>query len=117
MRLLRRGRAGRQRTPRTQPSSCSTEGSSGGDRVRASRAVPGDTFATVPLEISTRGGGDLLGGGDVPPDALDGGPGRDTVTYGAALESVAGKINGQIYENNTGTGLDTLTAIETLIGS
>jgi Ca2+-binding RTX toxin-like protein len=92
-------------------------GSSGGDRVRASGAVPGDTFAAVPLEVNARGGGDLLGGGDVAPDALSGGPGVDTVTYGAALESVAGKINGQIYENNTGTGLDTLTGIETLIGS
>ena len=93
------------------------QGSSGGDRVRATGAVPGDTFATVPLEVNARGGGDLLGGGDVAPDALNGGPGGDTVTYGAALESVAGKINGQIYENNTVTGLDTLTGIETLIGS
>ena len=93
------------------------QGSSGPDRVRASGAVPGDTPATVPLEVNARGGDDLLGGGDVAPDALNGGRGRDTVTYGAALESVLGKINGQIYENNTVTGLDTLTGIETLIGS
>ena len=51
------------------------------------------------------------------PTLFNGGRGRDTVTYGAALESVVGKINGQIYENNTVTGLDTLTGIETLIGS
>jgi Ca2+-binding RTX toxin-like protein len=92
-------------------------GSSVRDRIRASGAVPGDTFTTVPLEVNARGGGDLLAGGDVAPDELNGGPGEDTVTYGAALESVLGKINGQIYENNTVTGRDTLTGIEILIGS
>jgi hypothetical protein len=87
------------------------------DRIRAPGAVPGDTYATIPLEVNARGGDDLLAGGDIAPDALNGGPGGDTVTYATALESVHGKINGQIYENNTVTGLDTLTGIETLIGS
>lgn len=93
------------------------EGSSGPDSVWAPGAVPGDGINPVPLEINAKGGDDLLGGGDVPPDAFAGGSGKDTVTYAAALESVAGKINGQIYENNTVTGLDSLTGIETLVGS
>lgn len=92
------------------------QGSSGPDRVWAPGAVPGDATTAVPLKITAKGGDDLLGGGDVAPDEFDGGPGTDTVTYAAAIQSVAGKIDGQIYENNTGTGLDTLTGIETLIG-
>ena len=92
-------------------------GSSRPDRVSASGAIPGDTFTSVPIVITANGGDDLLGGGDVPPDTFDGGSGRDTVTYAGALEAVAGKINGQIYENNTVTGADALTGIENLLGS
>jgi len=93
------------------------EGSSGADRVWAPGAVGGDSPTTVPLKITANAGDDLLGGGEVSPDVFDGGSGTDTVSYATATQGVAGPINGQVYVNNTVTGLDTLTGIEALVGS
>ncbi|MSO41602.1 MAG: hypothetical protein EXQ70_06880 [Solirubrobacterales bacterium] len=94
-------------------------GSAGRDTILGSGAVPGDYSGSglIPIEINAHGGSDRLSGGNESPDALNGGAGVDTVTYGAADRGVAGAIDGQIYENNTVTGLDTLTGIESLVGS
>lgn len=93
-------------------------GSRRGDTVIGQGAVPGDngTGQTATLVINSAGANDILGGSDTTPDSFDGGSGADTVTYAGAVTAVAGEIDGQIYQNNTVTGLDTLNKIENLIG-
>jgi Ca2+-binding RTX toxin-like protein len=92
-------------------------GSTKGDTVIAQGATPFDSPATVLLRALGYAGNDVLGGGEVTPDKLNGGADNDTVTYAHVTTAVAGKVNGTIYQNNTGTGIDTLSNVENLVGS
>jgi Ca2+-binding RTX toxin-like protein len=66
--------------------------------------------------LSGGGGDDTLIGGP-GNDSLDGGAGNDTASYATATAAVAVNLATSAPQNTNGAGVDTLTAIENLIGS
>ncbi len=85
-------------------------------------ALTGDNNANI---LTGLAGNDLLsgGGGDdtliggVGNDSMDGGAGNDTASYATASKAVTINLATTTPQNTIGAGVDTLTAIENLIGS
>ena len=61
-------------------------------------------------------GDDVIDVGDGDPDVADGGPGRDTLSYGAQLVGVSVDLGDRLPEGRPGEG-DVVTGVEDIYGS
>jgi Ca2+-binding RTX toxin-like protein len=102
--------------------SAQNTGGAGIDTLASIESLNGSAFGdtlTGDAGANTLNGGDgddtLIGG--LGNDRLIGGLGRDTASYATATAAVSVNLNTLTAQNTGGAGLDTLSGIESLIGS
>ena len=97
-------------------------GGAGNDTLTSIEILIGSNFADTLTAASTGssiqggGGGDTLLG-NAGNDKLDGGAGADTASYATATAGVTVSLAVPTAQNTVGAGIDTLTSIESVVGS